>query len=171
MAVIFPIKSTFDPRGVNSAKKAFNGLSTTSRNLAKNVLLPAVAVGAIAFWFVNAVEAASTANARILQINKSMGLFGSETKQVTDRLIKLAEQTALNTGIDQNSIKITQAKLLTFKELAKTANTVGGAFDRATAAAIDMGAAGFGDLGVMRVSRYDPDIEALISPWKKVRMA
>ena len=34
-----------------------------------------------------------------------------------------------------------------------------------------LGAAGFGDLGVMRVSRYDPDIEALISPWKKVRMA
>ncbi len=34
-----------------------------------------------------------------------------------------------------------------------------------------LGAAGFGDLGVMRVSRYDPDIEALISPWKKIRFA
>jgi hypothetical protein len=34
-----------------------------------------------------------------------------------------------------------------------------------------LGAAGFGDLGVVRVGRYDPDIEALISPWKKVRMA
>jgi hypothetical protein len=34
-----------------------------------------------------------------------------------------------------------------------------------------LGAAGFGDLGVIRVSRFDPDIEALISPWKKVRMA
>ena len=34
-----------------------------------------------------------------------------------------------------------------------------------------LGAAGFGDLGVVRVSRFDPDIEALISPFKKVRMA
>ena len=34
-----------------------------------------------------------------------------------------------------------------------------------------LGAAGFGDLGVVKVGRYDPDIEALISPWKKLRMA
>jgi len=34
-----------------------------------------------------------------------------------------------------------------------------------------LGAAGFGDLGVVRVSRFDPDIEALIGPWKKLRMA
>ena len=34
-----------------------------------------------------------------------------------------------------------------------------------------LGAAGFGDLGVVTVRRYDPDVEALIGPWKKVRMA
>jgi hypothetical protein len=34
-----------------------------------------------------------------------------------------------------------------------------------------LGAAGFGDLGVVRVSRFDPDVEALIGPWKKLRMA
>jgi hypothetical protein len=34
-----------------------------------------------------------------------------------------------------------------------------------------LGAAGFGDLGVVRVSRFDPDVEALIGPFKKVRMA
>jgi hypothetical protein len=32
-----------------------------------------------------------------------------------------------------------------------------------------LGIAGFGDLGVVRVSRFDPDIEALIGPYKKVR--
>jgi len=145
MAVIFPIKSTFDPKGVNSAKKAFNGLSTTSKNLAKNVLLPTAALGAVAFKFAKAGENAATANARILQINKSMGLFGESTQIVSDRLVKLAEKTALNTGVDQNAIKLTQAKLLTFRELAKTAGIVGGAFDRATAAAVDMASAGFGD--------------------------
>lgn len=73
-----------------------------------------------------------------------MGLFGDSTAVVSDRLIKLAEATARQTGVDTNSIKLTQAKLLTFKELAATADDLGGYFDRATKAAIDMGAAGFG---------------------------
>jgi hypothetical protein len=34
-----------------------------------------------------------------------------------------------------------------------------------------LGIAGFGDMGAMRVSRLDPDVEALVSPFKKVRMA
>jgi hypothetical protein len=89
-------------------------------------------------------EAASTANARIEQINKSMGLFGESTTAVSKSLIKYAEQTARATGVDTNSIKATQAKLLTFKELAATADELGGNFQRTTKAAIDLGAAGFG---------------------------
>jgi hypothetical protein len=34
-----------------------------------------------------------------------------------------------------------------------------------------LGAAGFGDLGIMRVSRVDPDVEKLVAPFRKVRMA
>jgi hypothetical protein len=34
-----------------------------------------------------------------------------------------------------------------------------------------LGVAGIGDIGVIRVSRIDPDIDALISPFKKMRMA
>ena len=34
-----------------------------------------------------------------------------------------------------------------------------------------LGVMGFGDMGVVRVSRIDPDIDALISPYNKVRMA
>lgn len=34
-----------------------------------------------------------------------------------------------------------------------------------------LGIAGFGDLGAMRVSRLDPDVEALVGPFRKVRMA
>jgi len=34
-----------------------------------------------------------------------------------------------------------------------------------------LGVAGFGDLGAMRVSKFDPDVEALVSPFRKVRMA
>lgn len=34
-----------------------------------------------------------------------------------------------------------------------------------------LGVAGFGDLGVVRVSRLDPDVESLVSPYRKVRFA
>jgi len=34
-----------------------------------------------------------------------------------------------------------------------------------------LGVAGFGDLGVVRVSRLDPDVESLLSPYRKVRFA
>jgi hypothetical protein len=34
-----------------------------------------------------------------------------------------------------------------------------------------LGVAGFGDIGVMRVGKLDPDVEALIMPYKKVRFA
>lgn len=34
-----------------------------------------------------------------------------------------------------------------------------------------LGVAGFGDIGVVRVSRVDPDIESLLGPYRKIRMA
>ncbi len=34
-----------------------------------------------------------------------------------------------------------------------------------------LGVAGFGDIGVIRVGRLDPDVEAMIMPFKKVRFA
>jgi len=34
-----------------------------------------------------------------------------------------------------------------------------------------LGVAGFGDIGAIRVSRVDPDVEAMLMPFKKVRMA
>jgi len=71
-------------------------------------------------------------------------LFGKETEDVTKRIVKLAEAQGTELGISNLTIKATQAKLLTFKNLAKSAKTVGGAFDRANKAALDMAAAGFG---------------------------
>lgn len=34
-----------------------------------------------------------------------------------------------------------------------------------------LGVAGFGDMGAIRVGRFDPDVEALVEPFRKVRMA
>lgn len=139
-------------RQLKSASGNVDGFGTKLSNFGKKAGVALAAAGAAAAAFavkfgkdaIVAGEAAATANARIEQINTSMGLFGDSTAVVSDRLIKLAEATARQTGVDTNSIKLTQAKLLTFKELAATADDLGGYFDRATKAAIDMGAAGFG---------------------------
>jgi hypothetical protein len=152
MAIRIPIISEFDSKGIDRAKKQFAQLKTTGEKAQfalKKAALPAAAalaaVGAAAVKMVAAGEAAATSNARIAQINESMGLFGDTTAIVNKRITDYAEATARATGIDQNQIKLAQAKLLTFKELAVSADEAGGAFDRATQAAIDMGAAGFGD--------------------------
>ena len=100
-----------------------------------------VAVGKKLF---DAGEAAATANARIETIAKSMDLFGDEAGAVSGRLVKLAEDQARLTGVSRETIKETSALLLTFGKVAESADEVGGVFDRAQQAALDLAAAGFG---------------------------
>jgi hypothetical protein len=73
-----------------------------------------------------------------------MGNFEGQLADTTDRIIKQAEATARLTGVDRNLIKESQALLLTFDSVNKTAGEAGGVFDRATQAAVDLAAAGFG---------------------------
>ena len=94
---------------------------------------------------VAAAEEAQVANQRIDAIAKSMDLFGYETKRTTDRIKEFAEQQELLIGVEAEVLKATQAKLLTFKEVAISADVMGGAFDRATVLAADLAAAGFGE--------------------------
>ena len=125
----------------NAVKMAGVGIA------AAGVAITAAAVAAGAFYskMILVGEAALTSEARLENIVKQMGVFGSESKIVSDRLSDLADTQARAFGIDNKSIRLTQAKLATFKELLKTADDVGGAFDRATQAALDMAAAGFGE--------------------------
>ena len=135
-------------KGLDQSQKKTQTMGDNLKKFGKMAALGLAAAGAAAGAFavkaIAAGEAAATSNARIDQINTSMGLFGASTDQVTASLINYANETARATGIDQNAIKATQAKLLTFKEIAQTADEVNGNFQRATKAAIDLGAAGFG---------------------------
>jgi len=94
---------------------------------------------------VAAAEEAKVANDRIDAIAKSMDIFGAQTKTTTDRIKAFADEQELLVGVEAEVIKATQAKLLTFKEVALSADTMGGAFDRATILAQDLAAAGFGE--------------------------
>jgi hypothetical protein len=150
MAIKIPIISEYDKRGQNDAETGLNKLGKSAKRLAKigAAAFAAVGAGAVVMGkqLLDAGERAATSNARIEQITKSMGQFEGATDQVTDRLVKLAEKTAKLVGVDQNLIKEGQALLLTFKSVSADANKVGGVFDRATKAAIDLAAAGFGSV-------------------------
>lgn len=146
MAINLPIVSKFDDKGIKQAEKQLGGLSSSLKKMG-GVLAATFSVAAITNFAKESIasaEAVQVANNRIEQITKSMGIFGDETDKVSARLIKYAEANELTVGVDAEVIKATQAKLLTFKELANTADFTGGAFDRATKAAIDLAAAGFG---------------------------
>jgi len=104
----------------------------------------AVGVGFGANKLAEFADVSDDADAKIENVVKTMGLFGKEADTVSARVEAMAKSVSQATAVDINSIKATQAKLLTFKELAKSADTAGGAFDRATAAAVDMAALGFG---------------------------
>lgn len=148
MAIKIPIVSEFDKKGIRAAEKTLN-------QFGKNVGIAFAAVGAavigaglvIADFGAKSIAAAENvrqADDRLKQVAQSMGIFGAQTDEVSARLIKFAEANELTVAVDAEVIKATQAKLLTFKELANTADTVGGSFDRATMAALDLASAGFG---------------------------
>jgi hypothetical protein len=135
----------------SGASKGFASMGSAMKSVAKGTAVVAAAVaaagaaiGALTYKLILSGEAANSADARVRNIAKSMGLFGDQSDVVAERLNNLADKIELQTGVDGNAIQMTQAKLLTFKELANTADELGGNFDRATQAAVDMAAAGFG---------------------------
>ena len=136
----------FAPAG-DQAGKTFSGAFNNTLKAAV-IIGAAVVAGKALFNFgrdaVLAAENIRTSEARVDAVAKSMGIFGDDVSKVTDRLKAYANENERTLAVDENIIMLTQAKLLTFKELAASADEAGGAFDRATAASIDLAAAGFG---------------------------
>jgi hypothetical protein len=131
---------------MNSVKAPVVAVAKTVAVLGAAFTAAAVAAGAIIFKLVKIGEEANTQNARLANITKQMGLFGGEAGKVSERLSKFAEAQARLTGTDNAAIKQGQAFLMTFKDVAATADEVGGNFDRATVAAMDLAAGGFRSL-------------------------
>lgn len=77
---------------------------------------------------------------------ENMQGISSATDQTIIRMAKYADRVSRLTGIDDEQIKAVQKKILVFKSLRKTADQLGGTFDRTTMAAIDLAAAGFGEM-------------------------
>lgn len=126
----------------SGAKKFSKGINTALATIGIGL-----SIGALVSFGKEAIrgaEAAQVADKRLAQVTKSMNLFGSDTAKVTDRLAKFADKQELLTGVTAETVKQVQATLITFGKLGQSANQVGGNFDRATKAALDLAAAGFG---------------------------
>ena len=152
MSININILSNFNGAGFDKLERELQRLNTplekvaaVSRSLAPAAIIGLTALSGMAVGAVRAAEEAEVADRRLANIAESMNLFGASTDQVVKRMTEFADATMLATGVDDEIIKSTQAKLLTFKELAVTADDVGGAMDRATLAALDLAAAGFGE--------------------------
>jgi hypothetical protein len=145
------ILSNFNAQGFSKLQRELKRLDTpieklgaVTRSLAPAAQIGLVALTALGTAAVRAAEDAQVADRRLASVADSMNLFGTQTDAVTKRLRDFADATMKQTAVDDEVIKSTQAKLLTFRNLAKTADVMGGAMDRATLAAIDMAATGFG---------------------------
>jgi hypothetical protein len=146
MSIKIPIVSSFDNAGIASAKQQFGQLKTSSDKaqfaIRKAAVPAGLALGALGGFMVKAAkgaEEARIANDKLGSVLDTMG-FG----EATDRVSKYAESLEKTVAVDADVIKATQTKLATFGELTKSVGEAGGAFDRATMAALDMAAAGFG---------------------------
>jgi len=152
MALSTTLRVGFDATSVQSgfakmkagAAGVAGGVAKLGASLAAIGAAGAAGLVALAVKINSIGEAGLASERRLENIVKQMGLFGNEANSVSKRLVELADITERQTGVDGDAIIATQSKLATFKELAKSAGVVGGAFDRATMAAIDMAAAGFG---------------------------
>jgi hypothetical protein len=146
MAITIPIVTEFMGGGIEKARKEFQqleGAGAKSGFILKKAFLPATAaLGAFGGFMIGAAkgaEDARIANEKLGSVLSTMG-FGA----ATDRVSAYAESLEKTVAVDADVIKATQTKLATFSNLTKTVGKAGGAFDRATVAALDMAAAGFG---------------------------
>jgi hypothetical protein len=146
MSVSIPIITEFNGSGIAKAKAEFKQLETVGQKAQfaiKKAAVPAgLALGALGGFMVKAAkgaEEARIANDKLGSVLDTMG-FG----EATDRVSAYAESLEKTVAVDADVIKATQTKLATFGELTKSVGKAGGAFDRATMAALDMAAAGFG---------------------------
>ena len=127
-------------QSVGKQMQAFgNKMGMVGGSLTRGVTLPIIAGGAALIAFAKGAEDAEIANRKLGAVLDSMGY-----PEATKRVDAYAEKLERSLAVDADVIKATQTKLATFKNLTASVNEAGGAFDRATLAAIDLAAAGFG---------------------------
>ena len=138
----------------NKSSRKMKMLETSMRKVSdvsnKISISGAVAAAGI-FKMLQSAEESATAQARLDQVFKSMWGGSKAVAEVSKQQGKLAEALQYQIGVDDEVIKLTQAKLATFTHVSSKTAVMAGIFERATLAAHNMAATGFGDAATSAV--------------------
>jgi hypothetical protein len=144
--ITVPIIFKADDKGIKDASGALDGFGKTLKGIG-GLVAGAFTIGAIGSFVKNAIlaaEEAKKANDVLAQLARTSGILGEGTNVATQRMIAFADSQEKVLGIEAEVIKGVQGQLLSFKAVGASADEAGGAFDRASMAAFEMAAAGFG---------------------------
>lgn len=150
MIVTLAMNATKYASGLRTAAaktKSFGDYTTKAFNVAKGAMLGlTLAVLRYVPTILNMGAESRKADIQLNFMLETMNGVSAATTATTKRMAAYADQVNKATGIDDEQIKAIQRKLLVFKSLRSTADELGGTFDRATKAALDLAAGGFGSM-------------------------
>jgi hypothetical protein len=92
--------------------------------------------------FINAAEESEVAGKRLNNVFKTMGEVNGKA---AEEAAKFADKLQYKIGIEDEEIMMVQSKIATFKAVSDETARMSGIFDRATQAAFDLAAGGFGE--------------------------
>ena len=150
MIVTLAMNATKYASGLKTAAShtnTFGSMATKAFDLAKGAML-GLTLAAIRFIPELAQMGAESrkADVQLKFMLENMQGISAATDKTVKRMSAYADVVNRATGIDDEQVKAVQRKLLVFAALRDSADEMGGAFDRATMAAIDLAAGGFGDM-------------------------
>jgi len=148
----------------------FGSMASKAFDLAKGAMI-GLTLAAIRYIPVLANMGAESrkADIQLRFMLENMQGVGKETNATVKRMDEYATQVSLATAVDDELIKTVQKKLLMFKAVRESADEMGGSFDRATSAAIDLAAGGFGEMesNAVKLGRMLQDPETSLTALNK----
>ena len=123
-------------------RKEADGFARSAQNIGTQTGALGLAIGAPLVAAVLGAEEAQTAFNRLDQVFRSMG---ETSGKAAIEAQKFAQSLMLEIAVDDVEILAAQAKLATFENVIKNAEGTSEIFERATRAAFDLQAAGFGE--------------------------
>jgi len=154
MAIVVPIISSFDSKGINKAIKDFKKLDGAGQKTAFGLLNANKAVNSFGKSFGKLagiaggvggviggvlVKAAMESQKVSKQTEAIIKATGGAAGMTTKDIQKLADSLSLKTGIDDEAIQSSMNLLLTFKQVRNETGKGNDIFNRAAQAALDLG--------------------------------
>jgi hypothetical protein len=132
-------------KGIGLVEDKASGTGSKLSSLGKGVV-GALGTAAIVSFGKDAVQAATEAGKSTARLDAVFASMGDTTGKASKAAQDYASALSKKIGVDDDAIMAAQAQLATFGAVSNETARTAGVFDRATAAAADLAAAGFGTL-------------------------